>query len=224
MKKTLLIASALFALTMQAQDVKFVHGNQTIEQGSTYKCYDWNYDDLNGEYLSDPEISLCSDIDITVNVVAKSESTDHFLQLCCGGLCARGSEVIKENISLTANTPLATQFEAGYYDDMEPQTIISTLSVYENGTNNLINSITVICDANSNSVALFEADNNSVKAADGKLLYTVDSATTLALYGTDGTRVVETAVEGNGEINTTGLEKGVYVYTIGKKCGKIIVK
>lgn len=224
MKKFLLFASALFALSTQAQVVKFVHENETIEQGSTYKFYDWTYDDMNGEYLSDPHISLVSDVNVTVKVTAKTENSDSFLQLCCGGLCTRGNDLVKEDITLTANTPLATQFEAGYYDDIEAQTVIATLAVYENGTDKLINSITVICDAKSNSVELFEADNDSVNVENGKIVYNAETATTLALYSTEGICVLKNEVAGNGELSTAGLDNGVYVYTLGKKSGKLIIK
>ncbi len=230
MKKfTLFAACAAFALGMNAQTVKFLQNGKEIVSGETVTCTDWENDGF-GTFLCDPEISVVSDqnilVDITAEMATESQASTRFIQMCCGGACMIGSDkVVKSGISLTANSAMPLEFETSYWDD-EPQTptIITDIFVCPAGSNEKLAAITVITSAGDGAVSVFEIDNTLVTFSNGELKYEVASPCTLALYDTDGKLFVEKAVTGNGSIDATGIPAGVYVYTLGNKSGKVVVR
>lgn len=230
MKKfTLFAACAAFALGMNAQTVKFIQNGKEIASGETITCTDWE-DDGFGTFLCDPEISVVSNqnilVDITAEMAAESQASTRFIQMCCGGDCMIGSDkVVKSGISLTANSAMPLEFETSYWDD-EPETptIIADIYVCPAGSTEKIASITVITSAGDGAVSVFEIDNTLVTFSNGELKYEAAAPCTLALYGTDGKLFVEKAVSGAGSIDATGIPAGVYVYTLGNKSGKVVVR
>lgn len=225
MKKfTLLAAFAALAFGMNAQTVKFVQKGTEIPDGETVTCTDWK-DDGYGTFLCDPEISILSAQNLLVDVTAECKTEGRTVMMCCGGDCMMGPTVVKKNISLTANVPLPTEFETQYFDD-EPEapTIITDLYVNKAGTDTRLASITVITKDGNGAVSVFEIDNTLVGFENGELRYTAEIPCSLALYGTDGRRVLEENVYGTGSISADGIAAGVYVYTIGNKSGKVIIR
>ena len=225
MKKfTLFAACAAFALGMNAQTVMFTQKGTEIPDGETLTCTDWT-DDGYGTLRCDPEISILSTQNMLVDVTAECLTEDRTVALCCGGACMMGSKVVKNNISLTANVPLPAEFHTEYYDD-EPDTptFITNLYVTEAGSDTKLTSITVITKGGGNAVSVFEADNTLVRYENGELVYSAGTPCDLVLYSTNGQCVLEQKVSGNGSIKAAELGAGVYVYTIGNKSGKVVIR
>ncbi len=224
MKKfTLFAACAAFALGMNAQTVMFTQKGTEIPDGETLTCTDWT-DDGYGTFTCDPEISILSTQNMLVDVTAECLTEDRTVALCCGGACMMGSKVVKNNISLTANVPLPAEFHTEYYDEPDTPTFITNLYVTEAGSDTKLTSITVITKGGGNAVSVFEADNTLVRYENGELVYSAETPCDLVLYSTNGQCVLEQKVSGNGSIKAAELSAGVYVYTIGNKSGKVVIR
>ena len=75
------------------------------------------------------------------------------------------------------------------------------------------------------AVAILEADGKYVRAINGGLAYDLAEATEVAVYDMAGRAVLATELQGSGILSTEGLQKGIYVYTVGnRQGGKVIVK
>lgn len=230
MKKLyILMAGALLAGAANAQTINFVREGQVIESGTTLNYNTRNvvfdYGDNKTIFMIDPEISIVSDEDVTVNVVADC-TTGQTIQMCCGGQCEQGANVRKSNVFLTANTPLPTKFEysCDMMTDEVPSIVTTELSVSK--AQQLGGSecnITVVMDLGDSSVTLIESDK-AFRYVDGEIRYDVSEACEASLYDTDGKCVIKAEIEGTGSISTDGLVKGIYVYKLGNKSGKIFVK
>lgn len=224
MKKfTLFAACAAFALGMNAQTVMFTQKGTEIPDGETLTCTDWT-DDGWGTFTCDPEISILSTQNMLVDVTAECLTEDRTVALCCGGACMMGAKVVKNNISLTANVPFPAEFHTEYYDEPVTPTFITNLYVTAAGSDTKLASITVITKGGDNAVSVFEADNTLVRYENGELVYSAETPCDLVLYSTNGQCVLEQKVSGNGSIKAAELGAGVYVYTIGNKSGKVVIR
>lgn len=225
MKKfTLFAACAAFALGMNAQTVMFTQKGTEIPNGETVTCTDWA-DDGWGTFTCDPELSILSTQNILINLTAECQTEDRQVALCCAGGCTMGTTVVKNNISLTANELFPIEFHTTYFDD-EPETptIITDIYVTDAGSDTKLASITVITKGGGNAVSVFEADNTLVRYENGELVYSAETPCDLVLYSTNGQCVLEQKVSGNGSIKAAELGAGVYVYTIGNKSGKVVIR
>lgn len=235
MKKIyMLAAAAILAAGAQAQTLSFTMLNGTpITPGSTVsfndgeveidQAYDW------GMWTYDPHIKITSDINGSVNVVANC-TTGQSIQMCCGGQCEKGPRVEKNNVALTAGTPLDIAFE--YAEEVEgvpnikvPENVTTEISAEYVGNPASKVEFVLVCNSTEGGIVIGVYEKaGQLTSVNGSLEYSVEDACTLALYSQAGERVLTTEVEGNGAISTVGLAKGVYVYTLGTKSGKLIVK
>ena len=56
------------------------------------------------------------------------------------------------------------------------------------------------------------------------LTYSLDAPATLAVYSITGAVALNRTVSGNGSVDFSTLPKGIYVYTLGGKANKVLVK
>lgn len=225
------IAGILVAGTAAAQTVNFTQNDKVIDNGSTFEFTAVEIEDfsdygLGVSYAFDPKIFIQTSADITVDVVAEC-TTGQNVQLCCGGACASGVTVTKSGIQLTASEPLSTMFEQmGNVQSADniPTFVSTDLTVYKAGTKNALTSITVVFKYGENGVASVITKDNAFSYANGAISYIVDGSAAAALYTTDGKCVLNTEVSGRGSISTTGIAAGVYIYRLGSKTGKILIK
>lgn len=233
MKKIyMLAAAAILAAGAHAQTLTFAMGGTEIAPGSTVTFNDGEIEidqEYNwGMWKFDPHISLTSDINGTVDVIANCTS-GQVIQMCAGGMCEKAARVEKNNVQLTAGTPLDIMFE--YEEEVEdnpdikvPENVTTEISAQYTG--NPASKVSFIIIINSNmggTISVYEKAGQ-LTSMNGSLEYSVEDACTLTLYSQGGERVLSTEVEGNGSVSTAGLAKGVYVYTLGAKSGKLVVK
>lgn len=224
------IAAALVAGTAAAQTVNFTQNDNVIANGSTFEYNTVEIDDFSDMGLGyivrfDPKIYITTTADVKVDVVAEC-TTGQKINLCCGGNCVSGENAVKSGIQLTAGTPLLTRFDfEGSFSDLSgvPALISSDLTVYKAGTQTPLSAITVVFHYGNNSVSVITKDN-AFSYANGAINYIVDGSAAAALYTTDGRCVLNTKVSGRGSISTTGIAAGVYIYRLGSKTGKILIK
>ncbi len=230
MKKIyMLAAAAILAAGAQAQTLSFTLEGTPIVPGSKVSFNDGNVDLENGEWEYLPEIMLSSDINGNVNLVATC-TTGQNIMVCCGGTCTPGTRVEKNNLQLTAGTPLNIEFHyMGYAEDFDnikvPENVTTEISAeYVGNPASKVEFVLVCNSTEGGSVIGVYEKAAQLTSVNGSLEYSVEDSCTLALYSQAGERVLTTEVEGNGAISTVGLAKGVYVYTLGTKSGKLIVK
>lgn len=224
------IAAALVAGTAAAQTVNFTQNDNVIANGSTFEYNNAEIEDFSDYGLGynvkfDPKIYISTTADVKVDVEAVC-TTGQKVSLCCGGTCANGVTAVKSDVQLSASTPLESRFDfEGTFSDLSgvPATISTDLTVYKAGTKSVLTAITVVFHYGNNSVSVITKDN-AFSYANGAINYIVDGSAAAALYTTDGKCVLNTEVSGRGSISTTGIAAGVYIYRLGSKTGKILIK
>lgn len=225
----MIAAAALIASTASAQTLKFSMGGTPIEPNSTVSFNDFELTDYGGgefDIKFDPKISITGSATGTINCTAKNLS-GYTIQLCCGGECNRGETVVKSNIPITAGVALATDFELMGTDldfgGKIPENVKTELSaVYTNAPASEVK-FTIIFNDKDGSVSVIEG--NRYVYFDGESLhFNLDKKSDAAIYDMTGKCVLSTSVEGDGAISASSLAKGVYIYKVGTKSGKMLVK
>lgn len=122
MKKILIAAAMLCAMTASARELTFYIGDTPIENGSTIEFSDFKvetYDDGYRGVTMAPELFVSSDI-FTEKVSITAECTSgQTIQLCAGGNCMAGTKVTKNNVTLKTDTKLPLMFDY-VNNDIEP--------------------------------------------------------------------------------------------------------
>ena len=246
MNKLYAIAGALLlGMSAQAQDLKFYDfDGKEIEDGATYYC-NRTTEDTGKRFAFDPGITIVGSNTGSINVTVTCYTTlpvdvdpDYpeyssplqQLSLCCGGACQTFTDKLtKSNVSITADTPLAMEYEfKGKYNSTTPITkdVKTEVEVQYSFAPATLKKFTVIFNHDDSGVKNV-ANDNAVKVVDGAIVLNLDRAAKVAVYDMQGRKVMSQAAEGNAVISTSSLQKGVYVYTVNggvSKSGKILVK
>lgn len=227
MKKLyLLLCAAALGMTAQARQLTFYVGDQAVTPGTTVEFSDVTVEVEGGvKYVTmAPSISLGSDLYMKVNIVADCTS-GQTIQMCAGGACKTGKQVVKENIAIPTDTKLPLKFEyEGEFDEDEtiPNVTTAFSAVCPDYPETAVQFIIVMgTDLNSVTVVETPAALNIVA---GSIEYNVAEPTTLALYTDGGACVLSTTLNGSGAVSTASLQAGLYVYSFGGKSGKIYIK
>lgn len=230
MKKLYIIAAAaLVSASAAAQTVNFTRNGEVLANGTTLNYSEkTEVQEIDGTFITftiEPEIYVVSDEDVNISLKAECTSGQE-IQMCYGD-CISGTTVSYNNIPLTANTPLATQFKYLYIlgeSEMPTEPVVTELTLNYAGTIGLpLSKITVVMDPNNSSVSVLEADK-SFSYADGEIRYDAGEGMQCVLYDAEGKCVLDTHLSGTGAISTKGLARGIYAYRLGSKSGKIYVK
>ena len=235
MKKLLLfglLAASAFA-QVQAQQLKFLYEGEPVPNNFTL-IYDKEpevetFPEIPG-YIAvtlDPKIHIESSTDATVTVKATANTN---IQLCAGGNCVNGTEITKDAVNLTANTPLNLQldWQEVTYDGIMPEVphIEILLEAWYN--NDPDNMITMLLKMGTDAgVEFIKAENNNINISGRQLNYNVNKASNLSIYTLTGRVMKSVNVNGTGSINLDALPAGVYLYRLAgqvKSSGKFIIK
>lgn len=95
--------------------------------------------------------------------------------------------------------------------------------ILDNGNESDMLAFTVKFDTKPAGV---EGLETAVKASyrNNVLTYSLDAPATLAVYSITGAVALNRTVSGNGSVDFSTLPKGIYVYTLGGKANKVLVK
>lgn len=227
MKKIYLaVAAALIATCAQAQTLQFMLGDKVLEPGQTVEYNEAHIIDEPDYYEWEIEPPLyivgseADNIDATVTC-----TTGQTVMFCMGLTCQFGTTVTIKDYLIKANTPEYAQFHLSGDDRNIPANIIAEFLVYYTYNDEVSSTLTLILNKDGvlGTATLYE-EGEQLVSVNGSLEYNVNGTCDLALYSTDGSKVLNQTVSGNGTVSTASLAKGVYVYTLGTKSGKVIVK
>lgn len=233
MKKFYMIAAAaLVAMSASAESLKFVRGEErtVVGPGQTIVCNNWTFDDMTGELMMNPELYVLSDETATVRCVVKSVTGQDF-QCCMGGECAVASKDrdLEKEGNVTANVPFDTKFEyvsrtAEDISEIDKDMIAQLTLSYTFFGAQPTEPVTVIFNQSEGGTNQVFDKGETLVSVDGSLEYNIEGAAQFRLFDTKGNVVIKQDVNGNGSISTASLDKGVYVYTLGTRSGKVFVK
>lgn len=230
MKKFL--AFAFVALTaiapLSARELKFYNGDTPVESGSRLEFTNYNKTSIgNGmvEVSFEPDLYLWSDIFTNTVTLTANCVSGQAIQLCAGGDCVSAESVTKENIKLTTNQKLFLQFEyiAELGENEVVPEVVTEISAVDTKYENIKADITVVLNSSSGVTSIYVNDS-SFKAVAGAISYDFASLTEVNLYSLSGERILTSVVEGCGQISTTALASGLYLYKAGNKSGKIYIR
>lgn len=229
MKKIyLLAAAALFAAApLSARVLTFYNGEAPIENGTTIVSNDFEVDALGEmvEVIFEPKLYIGTDIwTNTVQVTAKCISGQE-IQLCAGGTCEKGTEVVKTKVTIQPTSKLALQYDYNaFLPANEPiPTVVTEISAVDTKYPDVTASFTITMNASSGVTDIF-ANDASFKAVAGGIEYDFATLTDVTLYSLSGEKVLETTLEGSGVLSTSHLPKGIYAYKAGAKSGKLYLR
>ena len=136
----------------------------------------------------------------------------------------RGSEIVKNNVEVESKSKLYLKFE--YREEIEGETIPEVVTEFEAYDTNYPNtkvSFTLVMNSESGALTVIK-NNASFRAVAGGIEYSLDAPATVELYSITGRKVLSAHLEGNGTLSTASLPKGIYVYTLGDKSGKLYIR
>lgn len=227
MKKFLLLLAAVSAyLTADAIQLTFWMGNKKITPDQTVKFTDIEVEtyDEDGykEVKMDPKLKLGTDIySSNVKIIATCTSGQS-IQMCAGGTCRGGESVTKENITVRPSQLLDLGFDYTDYLELDEdiptvETVIEAEDVKVSGSKV---QFIIIMGKEGASVSTIQY-SDEISPVDGGLAYKADEPTALKVTSIVGINVYSATVSGEG---TVALPKGLYVYTFGKRSGKIYIR
>lgn len=228
MKKILLLLSFMVICQWaSAIELTFWLGNRKITPGETVKFTDIDVtkyeEDGYKEVTMKPELYISSNIfstDIKLTVTCTSGQS---IQVCAGGVCKGGETVVKEGITLRASQKLELGFDYVNYDldlDEAIPTVITRIEAEDVTEPASKVEFVIEMSEHDASVGVIET-SGSLKPVNGGIAYSTDGVTPLCVAGILGEIRFNGNISGKGVIN---LPKGLYVYKLGDKAGKMYVK
>lgn len=230
MKKlyTLLLGLAL-TLSAGARTLTFWNGDAKIEAGATVEFNDWTVVD-NGDYVEVkalPDLYIQSDIATSTLQVKAVCTSGQKIEMCCGGACSfaeNGNPLVKA-VTVSARQKLALDFKyIAEFDKGEEYPVVTTLFEAVDTKYPDTKKEFVLIMKNGNGSVLELETSNAVKAVPGAINYNLAAPAELSLYSMTGRLALKASVEGHGSISTASLAKGLYIYRLGTKSGKLYVR
>ncbi|MDE6367806.1 MAG: hypothetical protein K2K94_01050, partial [Muribaculaceae bacterium] len=174
------------------------------------------------EVKMDPKLSLSTDIYSSNIKITATCTSGQSIQMCAGGTCRGGESVTKEKVTVRPNQKLDIGFDySDEFDLDEPiptvVTVIEAEDVTESGSK--VQFIIEMGEEGASVTAIEVFDD--IKAVEGGIAYKSSGNCALRIVNILGVNVYSANVSGEGVIN---LPKGLYVYTFGKRSGKIYIR
>lgn len=226
------IYTTLLALSLAgsatAMELTFYIGDKAVTTGSTVNFSGVEKEDF-GDYFEvkmDPKLSLGTDAYSNAIQVTADCTSGQKIQMCAGGACEAGKTVVKSNIRLQAGEKVNLQFE--YLDELDAGTAIPTVTTHFKAVvpeyPETLREFVLVMSEEGAGIANIDANGETVCLTPVGLYYNIAAPATADLYDICGKRVLNTKVNGEGVISLSSLPKGIYIYRIASKTGKIIVK
>ena len=230
--KKLLLATLLAVggmMSASAQGLYLTSYGEEIPNGSTlnYTTYDWEIFAPDFSVLTiNPRVDLVTERDGTVTI---HTSSNLIIGLCAGSLCERKTDITKDNVQMKAGTPLniMLDWEQEFYEEIEEFEIPAISVLIEVWYNDNPDDKYVIT-WNFGGFKAFAGvesiggDLNSINFHGNTLSYDLAQTSQLSVYSLSGKTVINKTVAGNGEVSLNGLSKGIYLYRVTGKNGKLV--
>lgn len=225
MKKFLLfLAAATACFSASALELTFWLGNQKITPGERVEFNDITVTDEGSykEVMMDPALYLSTDLYSSKIKVTARCTSGQSIQLCAGGTCRGGEEVIKENVTINTGQKmdLGFDFQTDLDSDEEIPVVITEFEaedITKPGTK--ISFVLVMCEQGA-YVTEISADEN-LYITDGGLAFDTPEERLLTVANLSGVTFFTGKVNGKGSV---ALPAGLYVYTFGNNKGKIYIR
>lgn len=218
-----LILSMLCVLGAQAIELSFWLGNQKITPGSTVEFTDIIVDDYESyiDVKMEPAIYLSTNIySSDVKVTARCTSGES-IEMCAGGLCKGGEEVVKDKVTLRPAQKLDLEFHFwSDYDSVDDIPVVITEFEAEDTTEPGSKvTFTLVMKSPSASVSEIESDNG-IQAVAGGLKYDFGHTASLSICTVDGVCLYSSKVNGSGIV---ALERGLYIVSVDGAGKKVLI-
>jgi|GEM_PF-1051241 len=239
--KKLLLLFTLFAgigCMAGARELRFYMDDLRITDGSTvtYDKVEVTEIPIPGmgtlkKVKMEPPLYIWSDMmSNTVGVTAKCTSGQK-VQMCCGGECARGLTVTKENVRVNKGDAGRVSLQFEYLEDFAPgteqkiPTVTVEFSAFDSKSSSAKASFTLVMGENASVESVENSEEISVTSRE--LRHDISGTARVSVFNLLGNKVLDSVISGSGSVSLTGLVDGVYVYTVKgdtiHKTGKVYI-
>lgn len=234
---TMLLSGAM--IPMSAQEISLIYQGEPVPNGGevNYDKYIAETDELMPGFVLfklDPDLDIVSSADASLTVRVTSNES---IRLCTitngdpvnGGTCIEGKTALKTPVIVKADTPeplYLDQFWDTYNDLTEfdfPKFDI-TIEIWNVNTPGDVYSVKLYMGGFTGTAGVegIEADLDTVTFNGNVLSYDLTQVCNLNVYSLSGKMVINKEVSGHGTINMDSLSKGIYLYRLTGKNGKVI--
>ncbi len=224
-----LAAALLGVASLQARELTFYIGDEKIPVGEEISYNEIEKEAIGGgafEVMIAPKLYLGSDYLSNKIQITADCTSGQTIQMCAGGKCERAAKVVKTDVKIEANAKLPLEFE--YAAEIEADEVIPEIITefeafdtrYEATTKV---SFTLVMNSESGSLTVIK-NNQAFRAIAGGIEYSLDAPAAVELYSITGRKVLSAHIDGSGVLSTTSLPKGIYIYTLGDKSGKLYIR
>lgn len=227
-KLYLAICGVALAFTAQARQLSFYIDDTPITSGSTIEFTDVIVDDYGTamDVTMAPNLYVSTDLFTNELTVKATCTSGEMISMCAGGNCSSGTTVTKEGVTVQTGEKLPLRFEymATELDSgTEIPTVTTLIEAEVAGDAGTHIEFVIVMGPEGASVVEIERAQSVVVTSAG-LVYNLDAPATLTLYNMCGNRVLEAGLSGSGVLNTGNLARGLYIYSLGGKSGKLFIK
>ena len=224
---TLVVAGAV--IPASAQGLYMTSYGKEIPNGSTitYKDYQWEqYEEDYAVVTINPGMFLVGDRTSTATVSTKSNVT---IGLCAGGTCVRLKEITKKDVPVDANAPLdlILDWEEEIYGTEQELTIPEItveIEAWYNDDPTSVYKITLVMGGFEATAGIegVEASQDNILFNNNVIKYDLNQISNLSVYSLSGKTIMNQTISGNGSVSLDGLSKGIYLYRVAGKNGKVV--
>lgn len=227
------IYTTLLALSLAgsatAMELTFYIGDKAVTNEATEYFSGIEKEDY-GDYFEvkmDPKLSLGTDTYSSAIRITAECTSGQSIQMCAGGQCEGGKTVVKDGVRIQAGEKLNLRFDyVGELDNGDPIPTVTTHfeAVVPEYPETRREFVLVMSETGAGVADIDANGGDTVALTQVGLYYNLAAPSDATLYDICGKCVVNTKVSGEGVLSLAGLHKGIYIYRIASKTGKIIVK
>lgn len=238
-----LIAAAMTAMAAWADAPQLLFGNQVADPDKTYET---GYTSTVVEivpgvmsmtvYMQDSDLSVRAENGSEITVELKASEHVQF----CGidGKCVQGEEITKtgtifdeDDSSEFATAKLEIDLSTNDWEGIAPDQLLHNITLevktyYSDSPEEYAYAKVVMTNKSASAgISDITIDADSQISLTGNTLnYNVEEPTKLAVYNVNGGLVLSRTVAAEGSLSLDSLHAGVYIYSLGAKSGKILVR
>ena len=223
-----IMAALLGSSSLAARELVFYMGATPIADKETVQFKDIEISPIGGgrsEVLMEPQLYLFTDIVTSSVKISANCISGQTISMCAGGLCEANASVVKENVSIASNQKLPLEFHyEGYLEaGQEAPQVVTEFEAVDTRHTETLKSFTLVMNPQS-GVATVIGTNNSFRAVSGGIEYSFETPTAVEIFNTAGQGVLSDTLSGAGTLSTSGLDAGVYIYSLNGATGKIYIR
>lgn len=224
-----IIAALLGSSSLAARELVFYMGTTPIADKENVQFKDIEISSIGGgrsEVSMEPQLYLFTDIVTSSVKISANCISGQTISMCAGGSCGvPNTSIVKENISIASNQklPLEFHYEGILEAGQEAPQVVTEFEAVDTRRPETLKSFTLVMNPQS-GVATVIGTNNSFRAVSGGIEYSFDAPTAVEIFNTAGRKMLSDTFSGSGTLSTSGLDAGVYIYSLNGVSGKIYIR